>query len=123
MCCGQTPTSFFPHTTTAYWIFLTVDKVILQNSITQDQPVHSFKAHDDALSCLEILKEDTSFITGSHDSFIKFWDIRKLTTLLAFEQNVQKYDESVMCMTLLPKKPAVYVGGADGALRIYEWFI
>jgi len=82
--------------------------------------MHSIRAHKDGISSIQIYREDISFVTASHDSWIKIWDTRKLATISSFEHKIFKYDESVLCLGISPNKNYLFSGSVDGALRVFE---
>lgn len=57
-------------------------------------------------------------ISCSHDGTVRIWDIRKFKCINDIGVHMQKYDESLLCVSHGPEDQMVAVGGADGQVKL-----
>lgn len=93
--------------------------------------VLSLNAHRDSVTCLDIDPSGLTFVSGSHNGTVRFWDLVKMgeveSTVPTYQakcfQEVQAHEvqanEGVLAVAFHPSSPLVATSGADGAVRMY----
>lgn len=58
---------------------------------------------------------------GTHSGMISMWDLRTYQKIADYDNvHTKKYDEGVLC--LWSAGDIFISGGADGAVKIFNWF-
>ena len=90
------------------------------NIYSKEYISESFKAHNDAVTSLNLYK-DLYLISTSHDETIKIWDIRKLNKYIDIISTQQKkWDESIWDSILIQKSLSLCVACADSSIKLYK---
>lgn len=70
---------------------------------------HSFQAHDDSVVSLASLPNQNEFISCSHDSTIKRWDVRKFEALQTLEVKNISDGRCILVSTMKPSMESVAI--------------
>ena len=62
--------------------------------------------------------EGFEFLSTGHDGNLRVWDLRKYKCVSDMTVHIRKYDEGALCLSL--GGGALMVGGADGALKLFQ---
>ena len=93
---------------------------IINNIYSKEIISDSFKAHNDAVTSLNLYKDLYLFST-SHDSNIKLWDIRQLKESIdTFSTGQKKWDESIWDSLLIEKNLTFCIACADSTIKLYK---
>ena len=93
---------------------------IINNIYSKENISESIKAHNDAITSLNIYK-DLYLISTSHDENIKLWDIRKLNKCIdVISTKQKKWDESILDSVLIPNQLTLCVACADSSVKLYK---
>lgn len=106
------------------------DNCIHVYDIRENTCVLSLHAHRDSVTCLDIDPSGLTFVSGSHNGTVRFWDLMKtgdMETTSSYQakcfQEVQAHEvhakEGVLAVAYHPSSPLVATAGADGAVRMY----
>ena len=97
-----------------------IPSTIINNIYSKDIVSDSIKAHDDAITSLNLYKDLYLFST-SHDGNIKLWDTRKLIEPIDIACTGQKkWDESIWYSLFIEKDLSLYVACADSTIKLYK---
>ena len=93
---------------------------IINNIFSKEIISDSFKAHNDAVTSLNLYK-DLYLFTTSHDGDIKLWDIRRLNESIdTFSTGQKKWDESIWDSILIEKNLTFCIACADSTIKLYK---
>lgn len=97
-----------------------IPSTIISNAYSKEIISDSFKAHDDAVTSLNLYKDLYLFST-SHDEKIKLWDIRKLKEPIdTISTSQKKWDESIWHSILIEQSLTLCVACADSTIKLYK---
>ena len=97
-----------------------IPSTIINNIFSKEIVSDTIKAHDDAVTSLNLYKDLYLFST-SHDSNIKLWDVRRLTEPIDILSTKQaKWDESIWHSLLIEKNLTFCVACADSTIKLYK---
>ena len=92
----------------------------INNIYSKENISESIKAHNDAVTSLNLLN-DIYVISTSHDESIKLWDVRKLNKCIDIISTQQKkWDESIWDSILIKKNLTLCVACADSSIKLYK---
>ncbi|MCL7043904.1 hypothetical protein MKW94_030545 [Papaver nudicaule] len=74
-----------------------------------DKQIHALSAHDDTVSSLLARSTHPQIITGSHDTTIKFWDLRKERWITGLLHN----KKSIRALAINPTGPPAFVSAGE----------
>ena len=97
-----------------------IPSTIINNIYSKESISESFKAHNDAVTSLNLYK-DLYLISTSHDETIKNWDVRylnKYIDIISTEQ--KKWDESIWDSVLIQNDLTLCVACADSSIKLYK---
>ena len=93
---------------------------IINNIYSKEIISDTFKAHNDAITSLNLYKDLYLFST-SHDGNIKLWDIRKLNESIdTLYTEQKKWDESIWDSLLIEKNLTFCIACADSTIKLYK---
>jgi len=107
------------------------DNYIHVYDIRANACVLSLHAHRDSVTCLDIDPSGLTFVSGSHNGTVRFWDLMKMgeadSSVPTYQakcfQEVQAHEvqsqEGVLAVAFHPSSPLVATSGADGTVRMY----
>ena len=97
-----------------------VPSLLLNNIYNKKIISENIKAHDDAVTSLN-LYQDIYLFSTSHDGKIKLWDVRKLEQEIDIINTGQKkWDESIWDSLLIEKNLTLCVGCSDSTIKLYQ---
>lgn len=104
------------------------DREIVFYDLLTGKVAMELQAHDDSVSCLDFDPSGLTFVSGSHDCKVRFWDMVKhdkedLSCSAVCFQEVQRHvvkaSEGVLAVAFHPSAPLVVTTGADGVICVY----
>lgn len=85
-----------------------------------DSITNSIQAHADAVTSLNIFNDIYLFST-SHDTKIRMWDVRNMTTYVDETVGSQKkWDEAMWHSILIPDQIVLATSGADSIIKLFK---
>ena len=97
-----------------------IPSTFINNNYSKENISESFKAHNDAVTSLNLYK-DLYLISTSHDEMIKIWDVRKLNKYIdVISTEQKKWDESIWHSVLIEKNLTLGVACADSSIKLYK---
>ena len=97
-----------------------IPSTLINNIYSKEIISESIKAHNDAVTSLNLYK-DLYLISTSHDESIKIWDVRKLNKYIdSISTGQKKWDESIWDSVLVEKELCLYVACADSSIKAYK---
>ena len=92
----------------------------INNIYSKENISESIKAHNDAVTSLNLLN-DIYLISTSHDESIKLWDVRKLNKCIDIISTQQKkWDESIWDSLIIKKNLTLCVACADSSIKLFK---
>lgn len=74
------------------------DREIKYFDLRSNEMIDSHVGHTDSISSLCLINSGSTLISGSHDGFIRCWDIRKRQCVFDLNGHRKKHDEGVRCL-------------------------
>ncbi|KAI8068503.1 WD40-repeat-containing domain protein [Gongronella butleri] len=97
------------------------DRYIRCFDINSGKATFEMSSHLDAVSALDIEPSGLSFVSGGHDSSLRFWDMTKTKSCTQeISAHRKKGDEGVLAVQFHPRFPWLISSGADAIVKVYH---
>jgi len=89
------------------------DGVVRQFDVEHSKQTRQVQEHKKAIASMQFSKDQTMFITASHDCTAKLWDSKSLKVLKTYSS-----DRPINAAAISPKKEHVIIGGGQEAMNV-----
>ncbi|ORX54069.1 WD40 repeat-like protein [Hesseltinella vesiculosa] len=97
------------------------DRYIRCFDINSGKATFEMSGHLDAVTSLSIEPSGLSFVSGGHDSSLRFWDLAKTKSCIQeISAHRKKGDEGVLAAQFHPRYPWLISCGADAIVKVYH---
>jgi len=91
------------------------DGIIRQWDVEAHKQIRQVQEHKKAISSMQFSKDQTMFITASHDHSAKLWDAKTLEVLKTYSS-----DRPINAAAISPLKEHVIIGGGQEAMAVTQ---
>jgi len=89
------------------------DGIVRQFDVEHSSQTRQVQEHKKAIASMQFSKDQTMFITASHDCTAKLWDTKTLKVLKTYTS-----DRPINAAAIAPKKEHVIMGGGQEAMNV-----
>ncbi|KNC52348.1 striatin [Thecamonas trahens ATCC 50062] len=102
------------------WLFTAhEDKRIVIYNVNSSEVVDTIVAHPSGVASVAVHPSGLYFMSGGHDSSVRFWDVSTRRCVQAVQKHLRKHEASINAVAYHEAMPFCATGGADSNVRLY----
>ena len=113
------PNSVATHPALPWVLTAHEDKRVVITDLNSGSLVESIVAHPDGVASIDVHPSGLYFMTGGHDSSVRWWDANSRKCVQTLNKHLQKNQASITTVAYHPALPYCATGGADSNVRVY----